>query len=291
MSEIKTKITVEATINAPLEKVWKIWTTPAHIMKWNNASDDWHTPTAENDLRVGGKFLSRMEAKDGSFGFDFWGIYDDVKTNERITYTMDDGRKVEIIFKSQGNTTIVTETFEAEGENSVELQQQGWQAILNNFKMHAESYGVLEKLSYTITINADAQKTYNTMLNKGTYEAWTAVFYPGSHFVGSWEKGTKILFLGPGENGELGGMVSRIKENIPHKFVSIEHLGMVENGKERTTGIDVEAWAGCHENYTFEESAGKTLVTAALDINADYKDYFNETWPKALSKLKELCEA
>jgi uncharacterized protein YndB with AHSA1/START domain len=291
MSETKISITVEATVNAPVEKVWKIWTTPEHIMKWNNASDDWHTPTAENDLRVGGKFLSRMEAKDGSFGFDFWGIYDDVITNKRITYTMGDNRKVEIIFKSEGNTTTVTETFEAENENPVELQQQGWQAILNNFKKHAESYGVLAKLNYTITINATAEKTYNTMLNKGTYEAWTAVFHPGSHYVGSWEKGTKILFLGPGENGELGGMVSRIKENIPHKFVSIEHLGVVENGKERTTGIDVEAWHGCHENYTFEENAGKTLVTATLDISADYKDYFNETWPKALSKLKELCEA
>lgn len=139
MTEIKTKITIETTVNEPLEKVWKIWTTPEHIMKWNNASDDWHTPTAENDLRVGGKFLSRMEAKDGSFGFDFWGIYDDVKTNERIAYTMGDDRKVEIIFKSQGNATTVTETFEAEGENPVELQQQGWQAILNNFKKYAES--------------------------------------------------------------------------------------------------------------------------------------------------------
>lgn len=139
MTEIKTKITIETTVNEPLEKVWKIWTTPEHIMKWNNASYDWHTPTAENDLRVGGKFLSRMEAKDGSFGFDFWGIYDDVKTNERIAYTMGDDRKVEIIFKSQGNTTAVTETFEAENENPVELQQQGWQAILNNFKKYAES--------------------------------------------------------------------------------------------------------------------------------------------------------
>lgn len=291
MSETKINITVEATVNAPIEKVWKIWTTPEHIMKWNNASPDWHTPSAENDLRVGGKFLSRMEAKDGSFGFDFWGIYDEIKTNELIANTLGDGRKMKVTFTPQGNTTTVTETFEAEGENSVELQQQGWQAILNNFKTYAESYGVLEPVKYTITINATAEKTYNTMLTKETYEAWTAAFSPGSHFIGSWEKGTKILFLGPGENGELGGMVSRIKENIPNNFVSIEHYGIVENGKERTTGIDVEAWAGCNENYLFEEKDGKTLLTVTLDINADYKDYFNDTWPKALSKLKELSEA
>jgi uncharacterized protein YndB with AHSA1/START domain len=291
MSEIKTKITAEATVNAPVEKVWKIWTTPAHIMKWNNASPDWHTPIAENDLKVGGKFLSRMEAKDGSFGFDFWGIYDEVKTSERITYTLGDDRKVEITFKSHGNTTTVTETFEAENQNSVEMQQAGWQAILNNFKKHAESYGVLVFVKYDITINATAEKTYNTMINKGTYEAWAAAFSPGSHFLGSWEKGTKILFLGPGENGEMGGMVSRIKDNIPNKYVSIEHYGIVENGKERTTGIDVEAWAGCNENYAFEEKDGKTLLAVTLDINADYKDYFNDTWPKALSKLKELSES
>lgn len=139
MSETKISITVEATVNAPLEKVWKLWTTPEHIMKWNNASEDWHTPKAENDLRVGGKFLSRMEAKDGSFGFDFWGIYDEVKTNELIANTLGDGRKMKVVFTPQGNTTIVTETFEAEGENPVELQQQGWQAILNNFKTYAES--------------------------------------------------------------------------------------------------------------------------------------------------------
>src|SRR5947207_8159342 len=98
----KTSITIESTIKAPVEKVWKLWTSPEHITKWNNASDDWHTPRAENDLRVGGKFLSRMEAKDGSFGFDFGGEYDEVKTNKRITYTMGDGRKVEVTFTAIG---------------------------------------------------------------------------------------------------------------------------------------------------------------------------------------------
>src|SRR5437867_4359325 len=110
----KTTITVEATVKAPVEKVWKLWTGAEHITKWNNASDDWHTPRAENDLRVGGKFLSRMEAKDGSFGFDFGGVYDEVKTNELITYTMGDGRKAKVTFTSNGNETKVTETFETE---------------------------------------------------------------------------------------------------------------------------------------------------------------------------------
>ena len=136
----KTKITVEVIVQAPTAQVWEKWTAPQHIIKWNSPSEDWHTPTAENDLRTGGKFLSRMEAKDGSFGFDFWGIYDEVIPNERIAYTIGDGRKAEIIFSSTGDTTRITETFEAENENPVEMQQDGWQAILENFKSYAESH-------------------------------------------------------------------------------------------------------------------------------------------------------
>ena len=135
----KTAITVEANVNAPIEKVWELCTKPEHITKWNNASDDWHTPRAENDLRPGGKFLSRMEAKDGSFGFDFGGVYDEIKTNELISYTMDDGRKAKITFTKNGNTTKVIETFEAENENPIEMQKGGWQAILNNFKKYTET--------------------------------------------------------------------------------------------------------------------------------------------------------
>ncbi len=134
-----TVLTVEATINAPVSKVWKYWTKPEHITQWNNASDDWHTPSAANDLREGGSFSSRMEAKDGSMGFDFGGIYDAVTPNEYIEYTLGDGRKVKINFIADGNSTKVVESFDAETENSLELQQGGWQAIMNNFKKYTEA--------------------------------------------------------------------------------------------------------------------------------------------------------
>ncbi|HMH22028.1 MAG TPA: SRPBCC family protein [Puia sp.] len=134
-----TTITVATTVSAPVEKVWKFFSGPEHITKWANASDDWHTTRAENDLRVGGKFLSRMEAKDGSFGFDFGGVYDEVKTNELIEYTIGDGRKVIINFTGNGNETRVTEIFEAEGAHSIEMQRGGWQAILDNFKKYTEA--------------------------------------------------------------------------------------------------------------------------------------------------------
>ncbi|CAN5850344.1 SRPBCC family protein [soil metagenome] len=131
-------ITIETNINVPVEKVWKYWTTPEDIHQWNNASTDWHTTHAENDLRIGGKFMSRMEAKDGSMGFNFGGTYDDLKVNEYLAYTLVDGRKVIIRFNASGNKTKITETFDAEMENSIELQRSGWQSILDNFRHYAE---------------------------------------------------------------------------------------------------------------------------------------------------------
>ncbi len=135
----KTKITIEAEISADTKKVWDYYTKPEHITKWNFALDEWHCPSAENDLRVGGKLKSRMEAKDGSFGFDFEAIYDEIVDQKKIAYTIADGRKVETNFENLGNKTKVTTTFEAEDQNPVEMQRSGWQAILDNFKKYVES--------------------------------------------------------------------------------------------------------------------------------------------------------
>ncbi|WP_088036111.1 SRPBCC family protein [Evansella clarkii] len=137
-SNQKTRVTVQAVIQAPREKVWRYWSEPEHITKWNQASETWHAPRAENDLRVGGKFLTRMEAKDGSMGFDFSGIYDVVKQDEQISYTVGDGRKVDITFVDNGNETKVVEIFDAESTQPIEMQQAGWQAILDNFKRYTE---------------------------------------------------------------------------------------------------------------------------------------------------------
>lgn len=131
-------ITIQSNINAPVQKVWDMWNKPEHITNWCSASDDWHAPTATNDLRTGGNFTTRMEAKDGSFGFDFGGTYDEVKEHEVIAYTMGDGRKVHVTFSPEGNGTNVVETFDPEGTNPIEMQRDGWQAILNNFKKYVE---------------------------------------------------------------------------------------------------------------------------------------------------------
>jgi uncharacterized protein YndB with AHSA1/START domain len=139
MAAEKIMLTVEAVINAPVNKVWDCWTNPQHITQWNYASDDWHCPSASNNTVAGGIFSATMAAKDGSFSFEFGGVHDDVKENEWIASTMGDGRKMKVVFSANANKTIVTENFEAEGMNPVEMQQAGWQAILNNFKKYTES--------------------------------------------------------------------------------------------------------------------------------------------------------
>lgn len=132
------KILIHASVLADIEKVWDYYTRPEHITKWNFASDDWQCPHASNDMRVGGKYLARMEAKDGSFGFDFEAVYEQIIVGERFSYTMPDGREVQVTFKDADGKTEVSINFDAETENSIELQRQGWQAILDNFKKYTE---------------------------------------------------------------------------------------------------------------------------------------------------------
>lgn len=148
----------------------------------------------------------------------------------------------------------------------------------------------MDTLNFSITINAPKEKVWNTMLGDESYRAWTEVFSPGSHYVGNWDKGSKILFLAPVQNGGMSGMVSRIKENRLHEFISIEHLGMVENGKEDTSSEAVKVWAGVHENYTFKESGGTTEVSVEMDSVKEYEEMFMNMWPQALQKLKTIAE-
>ncbi len=151
----------------------------------------------------------------------------------------------------------------------------------------------MKKLQFTVNINAPASRVYDCMLginSKSTYEAWTSVFNPTSTYDGSWDTGNKMLFVGVDEKGEKGGMVSKIAENIPNQFVSIQHYGILKSGKEITEGPEVEQWANGFENYSFEENNGTTTVTVDLDTTEDFVAYMNENYPKALDKLKQLCE-
>ena len=132
-------ITISTAVNAPVSKVWEFYTGPVHIMQWNHASDDWHCPKAENNLTVGGSFSSTMAAKDGSFSFEFGGVYDRIETNKLISYAMGDLRHVEVLFEENNGLTTVTTIFDPEQTNPVEMQRAGWQMILDNFRKYTES--------------------------------------------------------------------------------------------------------------------------------------------------------
>ncbi|MFH1119261.1 MAG: SRPBCC family protein [Bacteroidota bacterium] len=283
-------ITIRTSLTVPVSRVWNLWTGTEHIRHWNKASDDWHTTRAESDLRVGGRFLSRMEARDGSVGFDFSGEYTHIAPHQRIDYLLDDGRKVRINFISAGEKTTVEESFEAEDVNTIELQRTGWQAILDNFKKYAEAFGVLIKLHFEIMIGSDTAKVYKAMIDEKLYSEWTSVFNPTSRFSGSWAEGSVMKFLGTEQDGTEGGMISRIRKHIPGSYISIEHLGMIRNGKEITTGDEIEEWSGAREDYTFTTKEGKTLVSVDTDSSQRYRSYFEDIWPLALNKLREICE-
>ena len=151
----------------------------------------------------------------------------------------------------------------------------------------------MKKITFKTQINASSKEVYEAMLglnNKNTYEQWTAIFNPTSTYEGSWNTGEKIYFLGTDENGKRGGMISEIIENIPNEFVSIKHYGILDGENEITSGEQVDSWAGCTENYSFQEHNGVTTVTITLEVLEAYSDCYNDTFPKALNKLKEIVE-
>jgi uncharacterized protein YndB with AHSA1/START domain len=285
----KTILTVEAIVNADVEKVWDLWTNPMHILKWNNASAEWHTTYVENDLRAGGRFLYRMEGKDMVRGFDFSGEYTAVEPLKHIYFTLDDGRKVQVAFTPNGTKTLVKQIFEADNTQSAEIQQSGWQAIMDSFKTHVETFD-LDLLHFEIVIDADAEKVYRLMIDEKSYAEWTHAFAAGSRFKGSWEKGSEIMFVAPSD-GNVSGMISRIRENITGKFISIEHVGIVEDNKRNFSGEKVDQWAGGLENYTFTQYGAETLLKIDMHVRDDMKPYFLKTWPEALQKLKSICES
>jgi uncharacterized protein YndB with AHSA1/START domain len=148
----------------------------------------------------------------------------------------------------------------------------------------------MPRLYFSKQIDAPRQKVWDTMLGDATYRRWTDVFQPGSHFVGNWEQGSKILFLGPDDKGVMGGMVATVAESRRPEYVSTKVLGMVHNGVEDTTSEEVQKWAGSFENYSFTEADGGTLVRVELDTPSDFREYMEGAWPQALDKLKELAE-
>ncbi|MCF6405148.1 SRPBCC domain-containing protein [Chitinophaga filiformis] len=144
----------------------------------------------------------------------------------------------------------------------------------------------MEKHEFKITINGPREKVWRVLWDDASYREWTAVFAPGSWAKTDWKKGSEIQFL----DDKNDGMISRVEENIPNEYMSIEHLGYVKNGVEDRHSEEVKKWAGAHENYTLKSVNGQTELVVDMDVVEEYKDYFTKTWPKALEKVKELSE-
>lgn len=284
------KIEIQCSVAAPVDIIWKIWTSPEYISLWNAASDDWHTPYAENDLRVGGTFTYRMAAKDGSVSFDLKGGYTRIAHNEMIEYTLEDGREVSVAFIPAGKETLVTQQFEPEHIHAPELQRAGWQAILNRFKKTVETLHALQPLQLEILIHAPVAVVYTTMLDESGYKAWTKEFNPESRFIGTWEKGSTMHFLGTDKEGQPSGMMSKIVENRKNECVRIMHLGFIKGEQIITDGPEIEPWIGACEQYLFIPHNNDTLLTMKMDTIKDYYSYFELVWPKALQTLKTICE-
>jgi uncharacterized protein YndB with AHSA1/START domain len=283
-------IILKTTVMAPVEKVWQLWTDPGHIMNWNYATSEGHTHFATNDFLKEENSHFRMEEQTGTTGIDFEGTYTELLPYEKIGYRMPDGRNVTVEFFPDNDVTSIVEKFEPEKNYSIEKQILGWQAILNNFRKYAESVTDTEKMHFSEYIHASPEKVFSIMLDQKHYSEWASEFNPSSRYEGSWQKGSEIRFLGTDRDGNTGGMISRIADIIQGQFVSIEHLGIIQEGNEITSGPEVKNWAGATENYSFAKHENGTLLTIDADVNEDFKDYFIHTWPKALNKLKTICE-
>lgn len=149
----------------------------------------------------------------------------------------------------------------------------------------------MEKLNYTVNINAPVQTVWATMLDDATYREWTGEFYEGSYFEGDWNQGSEIRFLGPDEKGSLGGMIATVEESRPHEYVSLRYVGQISDGRDDTSSDAAKELIGTHERYSFSEADGVTTVDVELDSQDEYVDMFNQAWPAALTKLKEITEA
>ncbi|MDD2313245.1 MAG: SRPBCC family protein [Proteiniphilum sp.] len=294
-----TKITVQSTIQADTQKVWDFYTQPEHIIGWNFASDDWHCPRATNDLRVGGKFSARMEAKDGSYGFDFNTLYDEVEVHEKIAYTMEDGRKAAITFSGENGATLVTVTFDAENQNDLEMQRSGWQAILDNFKKYVELKALrffefsVDKENSTIYIKRD----FNASLQR-VWQAWTTAELLDRWWGPEpWRAETKAidfreggywLYAMVGPEGERHwGRLDYIEIKNEESFRAKD--GFCDENGTPSSELPQNLW-----EIVFRETDGKVLVDMTLifdspeDLETNIQMGFKEGFTAGLNQLDEL---
>jgi uncharacterized protein YndB with AHSA1/START domain len=291
------KIVIHQIFAATPSQVFESCLDSEDNKRWNTAGFGWSTGEVQIDPKVGGRWFAEYKSPDGKDDFVFEGVFTEIIENQKISYKMPkdmgefevDERKAEVLFEEfEKGKTQVTITFDAEDLNSIEMQKQGWQAILDNFKTFLERKINPEnaRLILDIDINASPQKVWKTLLEKESYNIWAATFSPGSHYQGEIKYDNKVQFLGPDQSG----LISLVKVCIPEFQVSFEHLGGFKDGKEDPDSPMFLPWKGNRETYTLKSKNEITNLSIYQEMSKTEIEYFEEMWAKALEVIKKIAE-
>jgi uncharacterized protein YndB with AHSA1/START domain len=282
-------INISQNIKASPNQVFESYLNSKDNQRWQNAGGGWSTGFVNIDAQNGGKFEAEFKAADGINDFVFGGTFDQIIPNKKINYTIEGGRKAEVLFEEiSPNETKVSINFEAETQNSIDLQRQGWNQILVNFKTFVErkvnpKNAILLK---NIEIKSSKEKVWKVLLDQQNYQKWTASFCEGSYYEGEMKLNNKIWFLAP----DKSGLSSLVKVLIPGFQVSFEHIGAVKNGIEDFDSPGFVGWKGARETYTLNEKDDFTNLEIYQDLTKTELEMFDQMWNKALQTIKELSE-
>lgn len=274
------KITIGVQIEKQVDIVWSYWTKAAHIKHWYFASEDWWVPWVEQQFEVGHKFIYRMASKDGKMGFDFTGRYTDIKANESITYVLEDDREVITTFEVIDDTVYLKQVFETEDDSSAEMQKQGWQAILNQFKGYTES----DWIRFTLQKHMETtpEVVYHYLTDNDKYMSWAHVFSDDSKFYGDWVEGGEITFVDHRESGT----VALVENIIPNELIHMKHIKLLKGDSLDETSDEALIWIGTLERYELHKSEDGVLVDVMIECHESYVGFIRDSWIEALNEIE-----
>lgn len=281
-------ITITTTIQAPIHTVFESYLSPADNLRWNTAGEGWTVSHTTINPVIGGTYSIGFKSPDGANDFDFGGVYTNIIPDQLITSILDDGRHVKVLFEEKDNEAIVTIEFDAEQENSLELQEQGWGKILTHFKQFIErkSKPTHRSILKTIDIHASVEKVWDVLLQDQSYRQWTKVFDEDSYYEGEMKYQGKIKFL----SSHNGGLASNVHVYIPYYQISFEHLGVIIDGVEDFDNPQFADWKGARETYTLTPQGSSTHLEIYVELTQEEYEYMSNLWDQALIKIKDLAE-
>jgi uncharacterized protein YndB with AHSA1/START domain len=282
------KITITQSIKAPLKTVYESYLNPVDNLRWNTAGEGWTTSYAKIDARVGGELHFGYQGPTLDLSFDLGGVFKEIVENHKISYLMGD-RLVEWFFEQSGSgQTKVSCIFDAEDQNSLAMQEHGWNNILTNFKTFVERKANPNNtsLTKTIVIKSSRAKVWKCLLDDESYRIWTVPFCEGSYYTGEMKYDNKIHFLSP--RGD--GLVSNVNVCVPEFQISFEHLGYIKDGVEDFDSTEFHGWKGARETYTIYQKEGFVELEIYQELLVSEVEFMTAKWDEALVVLKGICE-